>query len=70
MLVKKFEDLMDELILEKGKRRLSCEEIGNGSGLTRQSVSKLLSTNLRDRANIDSMLRVARYFDELNKEGN
>ena len=68
MLVKKFEDLLDEMILEKGKRKLSCEEIGKGSGLTRQSVSKLLSTNLRNRANIDSILKVARYFDNLDKE--
>ena len=66
MLNNKFEDLMNQLVLEKNKHKVSLEQIANGSGLSRPCVTRLISVNQRSKASIDSLLKVINYFDGLN----
>ena len=67
MLNSKFEDLMNQLVLEKNKHKVSLEQIAKGSGLSRPCVTRLISVNHRSNASIDSLLKVINYFDELNE---
>ena len=70
MLNNKFEDLMNQLVLEKNKHKVSLEQIATGSGLSRPCVTRLISVNQRSKTSIDSLLKIINYFDGLNKEGN
>lgn len=68
MLETKFEELLDSLIVQKKRHKKSMDEIAVNSQVSRPTVSRLLSIDGRNRVNVDSLLKVARYFDNLNKE--
>ena len=68
MLETKFEELLDSLIVQKKRHKKSMDEIAVNSQVSRPTVSRLLSIDSRNRVNVDSLLKVARYFDNLNKE--
>lgn len=60
-----FEQILDKLILEKNKKRLTLEQIGKEVKLSRPTLTDIFSIKGRGKCKIGNVLKVIDYIEKM-----
>ena len=60
-----FEQILDKLILEKNRKKLTLEQIGKGVKLSRPTLTDIFSIKSRSKCKIGNILKVMDYIESM-----
>ena len=62
---KELVEILDSIIVRKAKSGIEYKDIVKATGLSTSTIVKILKPSRRMDVNLDSILKIMRYFDEL-----
>ena len=65
---KSFENILDEIIIERKRKNISYDDIVNGAKISRPTLSNILNPNKRSLVKIGNVLKVMDYIESVGVE--
>ena len=62
---KSFENILDEIIIERKRKNISYDEIVNGAKISRPTLSNILNPNKRNLVKVGNVLKVIDYIESV-----
>lgn len=62
---KSFENILDEIIIERKRKNISYDEIVNGAKISRPTLSNILNPNKRNLVKVGNVLKVIDYIENV-----
>ena len=60
-----FESILDKIIIERRRKKISYDDIVNGAKISRPTLSNILNPNKRNLVKVGNVLKVINYIEKM-----